>query len=211
MTLKVIGTGFGRTGTLSLKAALEQLGFGPCYHMMEVFPRPAHVPLWADAASGKTVDWDHLFEGFASTVDWPSTFAWRELIARYPNAKIIHTERDPEVWWTSFSQTIKERLEDAGPPEMHAWSAMVNRLITEQTFGGDMSKANVLKVYAAHNAEVRRTIPLSRRLDFDVAEGWAPLCKFLSVPIPETPFPKTNTTADFRARAAARGQAHKPS
>lgn len=82
---------------------------------MEVFPRPQHVPLWADVANGKPVDWDHLFEGFASTVDWPSTFAWRELIARCPDAKIIHTERDPDVWWTSFSRTIKERLESDAP------------------------------------------------------------------------------------------------
>ena len=209
MTLKVIGTGFGRTGTQSLKFALEQLGFGPCYHMMEVFPRPAHVPLWADAANGKPVDWDHLFEGFASTVDWPSTFVWRELITRYPSAKIIHTERDPEVWWTSYSQTIKERLESDAPPPMRAWHDMVNRLITEKTFGGDMSKSNVLKIYNAHNAEVKRTIPPARRLDFDVAQGWPPLCKFLGVPVPETQFPKTNSTADFRARAAAANTAHK--
>lgn len=204
MTLKVIGTGFGRTGTQSLKAALEELGFGPCYHMMEVFPRPHHVPLWAAAARKEPVDWDRLFEGFASTVDWPSTHFWRELIARYPDAKIIHTERDAEVWWKSFSQTIREALADDVPPPMREWSEMVNLIITKQTFGGDTEKANVLKVYAAHNAEVKRTIPASRRLDFDIAQGWAPLCKFLGAPVPTTPFPKTNTTEDFRARAAAR-------
>jgi hypothetical protein len=206
MTLKVIGTGFGRTGTQSLKLALEQLGFGPCYHMMEVFPRPAHVGEWAKAAAGEPVDWARLFDGFAATVDWPSTFVWRELILRYPAAKIIHTERDGEVWWQSFSQTIKERLEADAPAPMRAWSDMVNHLITDKTFGGDMSKANVLKVYAAHNAEVKRTIPAARRLDFDVAQGWAPLCAFLGVPVPATPFPKTNSTAEFRARAAAAGQ-----
>lgn len=206
MTLKVIGTGFGRTGTLSLKAALEQLGFGPCYHMMEVFPRPAHVAEWTKAARGERVDWNALYAGFASTVDWPSTHFWRELTREYPDAKVIHSEREPELWWKSFSQTIKEGITSEGPPAMKPWSEMVNLIITEQTFGGDMEKENVLKVYNAHNAEVKRTISASRRLDFDPAQGWAPLCRFLGVSVPETPFPRTNTTADFRARLAARGQ-----
>jgi hypothetical protein len=206
MTLKVIGTGLGRTGTLSLKAALEQLGFGPCYHMMEVFPRPEHVTLWTKAARGERVDWDALYDGFAATVDWPSAHFWREHTRLYPRAKIIHTDREPQAWWKSFSQTIKEGIAGDVPPEMRAWHEMVNLVITEQTFGGDMSKENVLKVYAAHNDEVKRTIPADRRLDFDVAEGWEPLCRFLGVPVPATPFPKTNTTADFRARMAARGQ-----
>ena len=206
MTLNVIGTGLGRTGTLSLKAALEQLGFGPCYHMMEVFPRPDHVTEWTRAARGERIDWDRLYAGFASTVDWPSSHFWRELAARYPQAKIVHTERDPDVWWKSFSQTIKEGITGDGPPEMRPWFEMVNLIVTEQTFGGDMDKANVLKAYAAHNGEVKRTIPRERRLNFDVADGWAPLCRFLAVPVPATEFPMTNTTADFRARMAARGQ-----
>jgi len=205
MALKVIGTGLGRTGTLSLKAALEQLGFGPCYHMMEVFPRPEHVVLWTKAARGEHIDWDKLYEGFNATVDWPSSHFWRELIQRYPDAKVIHTEREPEVWFTSFSQTIGEAmtLSDV-PAEMLPWSEMTRLIITEQTFGDDYSKANVLRVYSAHNAEVKRSVSPSKRLDFDVGQGWEPLCRFLSVAVPETPFPKTNTTADFRARVAAR-------
>jgi Sulfotransferase domain len=200
VTLKVIGTGFGRTGTQSLKFALEQIGFGPCYHMMEVFPRPQHVGEWAKAARGERIDWDTLFQGFTSTVDWPSTRFWHELIARYPDAKVIHTERDPEVWYKSFSSTIQEALGHDRPPEMAAWSEMVQRILTEQTFGGDYRKENVLKVYAAHNAEVRRAIPAARRLDYDIAQGWEPLCRFLGVSVPATPFPKTNSTAEFRAR-----------
>lgn len=207
MTLKVIGTGFGRTGTLSLKAALEQLGFGPCYHMMEVFPRPDHVVEWAKAARGERINWNALFTGFASTVDWPSTHFWRDLVGQYPDAKIIHSAREPELWWKSFSQTIKEGITgDGGPPAMKPWLDMVKLIITDQTFGGDMEKENVLKVYNAHNAEVKRTIASNRRLDFDPAHGWSPLCSFLGASVPETPFPKTNTTADFRARLAARGQ-----
>lgn len=206
MTLKVIGTGFGRTGTLSLKAALEQLGVGPCYHMMEVFPRPAHVSVWAAAARGEAVDWDRLFDGFNSTVDWPSTAFWRELLVRYPDAKVVHTERPAEAWWKSFSQTIKEVIVEDAPPPMRAWTDMVSSIVRVRTFGGDMEQANALRVYAAHNAEVKCTVPRERLLDFDVAQGWEPLCTFLGVPVPATPFPKTNTTEDFRARAAARRQ-----
>lgn len=205
MTLKVIGTGLGRTGTLSLKAALEALGFGPCYHMMEVFPRPAHVALWTKAARGEAVDWDKLYDGFGATVDWPSTHFWRDLIRRYPNAKVIHTEREPEVWYKSFSQTIGEAMAHSDmQPEMAPWAEMTRLIITEQTFAGDYSKANVLKAYAAHNDEVKRSVPAGTRLDFNVADGWEPLCRFLGVAVPTTPFPKTNSTDEFRARAAAR-------
>jgi len=206
MTLKVIGTGLGRTGTLSLKAALEQLGFGPCYHMMEVFPRPAHVEQWTKAARGERIDWEALFDGFNATVDWPSSRFWRELVARYPSAKVIHTEREPEVWWASFSQTIKEGISGEVPAPMQPWSDMVKLIITEQTFDRDLEKANVLRVYGAHNAEVKAHVPAARRLDFDIAQGWGPLCGFLDVPVPDAPFPKTNTTAEFRARMTARGQ-----
>jgi hypothetical protein len=187
---------------MSLKAALEQIGFGPCYHMMEVFPRPDHVSLWAKAAARERIDWDAIFGGFAATVDWPSAHFWRDLLTRYPDAKVIHTERDPERWWKSFSQTIAEALTGDMPPPMAAWGAMVRTVITEQTFHGDLSKANVLKIYAAHNDEVKRTVPASRRLDYDVdAEpGWAPLCRFLGVDAPAAAFPKTNNTAEFRAR-----------
>jgi hypothetical protein len=204
MSLKVIGTGLGRTGTLSLKAALEQLGFGPCYHMTEVFPRPQHVSEWAKAARGEPIDWDKLYEGFAATVDWPSTHFWRDLTRKYPDAKVIHSEREPELWWKSFSQTIQEGIAGEAPPPMRDWHDMVKLIITDQTFGGDMSKENVLKVYNAHNAEVKRTIPAAQRLDFDPQQGWAPLCKFLGVPVPAADFPKTNSTAEFRARLEAR-------
>lgn len=206
MTLKVIGTGLGRTGTMSLKVALEQLGFTGCYHMMEVFPRPDHVGMWKKAALGERIDWDQLYQGFTATVDWPSAHFWRDLTRRYPDAKVVHTERDPEVWWKSFSHTIKDGLTIEGPPAMRPWFDMVNLVITQQTFGGNMDKENVLKVYNAHNAEVKRTIPADRLLTFDVAQGWAPLCRFLGVPVPATEFPKTNTTEDFRARMEARGQ-----
>lgn len=206
MTLKVIGTGFGRTGTLSLKAALEHLGFGPCYHMSEVFAHPEHVPVWTRAARGERVDFEALYTNYRATVDWPSTHFWRDLIERYPDARIVHTERDPEVWYKSFSQTISEALQRPADPAspMHTWAEMTDLVITQHTFGGDLSKANVLKVYNAHNAEIRRRVPAARLLVHDVKDGWPSLCAHLGVAVPAAPFPKTNSTEEFRARMAGR-------
>jgi len=213
VTLKVIGAGLGRTGTMSLKLALEELGFGPCYHMMEVFPRPQHVPVWHAAGRGEKVDWNALFEGFNATVDWPSSRFWRELSQAYPKAKVILTPRPAEAWYKSFKETIVEYALAGGlPPEGHprrAWSEMVHLIITEQTFHNRLDdKRAVIAAYEAHNAEVRRTIPKERLLEFDVAQGWEPLCRFLGAPLPATPFPKTNSTVEFQDRAKGMRVAH---
>jgi hypothetical protein len=204
MTLKVIGAGWGRTGTLSLKLALEQLGLGPCYHMLEVLPRPEHVAVWHKAGLDEKVDWDALFEGFQSGVDWPVARFWRELNEAYPKAKFILTARPTEDWYKSFSKTILDLAlgMDPPPPEpMLPWAKMVDLIITEQTFGNRLKdKSHIMAAYDVHNADVRRTIPKARLLDFDVAQGWEPLCRFLGVAVPSTDFPRTNTTQDFRDR-----------
>ncbi len=205
--LEVIGAGLGRTGTLSLKAALEQLGFTGCYHMVDVFAHPEHVPLWQAAADRKRVDWDALFAGYRSAVDWPAAHFWRGLADHYPNAKVILTERDPEKWYKSFSETILRLLTmpPAPNPEMQAHGKMVRDIITEQTFGGKLDdKAHILDVYRRHNEDVRRTIPVDRLLVFDAPQGWEPLCRFLGVPVPKTEFPRTNSTDEFIARIAPR-------
>lgn len=209
MTLKVIGTGFGRTGTLSLKAALGQLGFGPCYHMSEVFGHPEHVPLWTKAARGERTDWTGVFKGYVAAVDWPAVNFWRDLIERYPDAKVVHTERDPEVWYKSFQATISEALQSAPPGGPNPWAQMTDLIITQHTFNGDLGKDNVLKIYNAHNAEVRRRVPARHLLVHHFTDGWAPLCAHLGVAIPVTPFPKTNSTEEFQQRMAAQraGQA----
>ena len=110
MTLKVIGAGFGRTGTLSLKLALEELGLGPCYHMIEVNAHPEHDALWLALARGEASDWRPMLHGYASTVDWPTTYIWKELAAANPQAKIILTVRDPEAWYASAAATIFARM-----------------------------------------------------------------------------------------------------
>ena len=200
MALQVVGAGFGRTGTLSLKTALEQLGFGPCYHMAEVFPRPEHITMWHRLAFENQMDWDRLFTGFRATVDWPSARWWREIAAHYPDAKVLLSVRDPEAWYKSMSDTIAQPLREPAPdgaPEIvRLQSEMVRKAILAETFDNRFEdKAHSIDVFMRHSQEVRDTIDPARLLVFDVREGWAPLCRFLDVPIPDEPFPRLNDTA----------------
>jgi sulfotransferase family protein len=204
MPLKVVGAGFGRTGTLSLKAALERLGVGPCYHMMEVFPRPEHVAMWHRLAFGHPINWDELFRGFHATVDWPSARWWREIAAHFPDAKVLLSVRDPEAWYKSMSDTIAQPLREPSPdgaPEIvRLQSEMVRKAILLETFDNRFEdKAHAIDVFNRHNQEVRDTIDPARLLTFDVREGWEPLCRFLEVPIPDEPFPRLNDTATTQA------------
>lgn len=205
MTLAVVGAGFGRTGTLSLKGALETLGLGPCYHMTEVFAHPKHVPVWRQAAEGGAVDWDTLFAGYAATVDWPACAFWRQLVRHWPTAKVILTVRDPARWYESVSKTIHQAMQrelpDDAPEAAHAHLAMVRRLILEGTFDGRFEdRDHAIAVYEAHNEAVRREVPPARLLVFEVVEGWAPLCRFLDRPEPDASFPRVNSSDEFRAR-----------
>ena len=206
MSLSVIGAGLGRTGTHTLKLALEQLGFGPCYHMREVFAHlDTHVAVWNRAASGEAVDWDELFAEYLSAVDLPTSAFAVGLAAHYPAAKVILTERDPERWFRSFSDTISHPMSEELPDHLAAWSAMVRKAIVDRVFDGDITdKAHVIACYERHNAMVRRSIPADRLLVFAVADGWEPLCGFLGVPIPAEPFPKSNSTDEWRERSVTR-------
>lgn len=209
MDLKVIGAGFGRTGTLSLKAALEQLGFGPCYHMMEVFRNPGHSEKWLALGKGETKDWSDILANYQSVVDWPTTYFYREFADAYPSAKVILTERPAKEWYKSAINTIFSALspmnDDANADPMRkAQGEMARYLVVEKTFGGSLEEAHAIAVYNRHNEEVRRVIPKERLLVYNAEQGWEPLCKFLGVPVPAAPYPKTNTTEEFRARVAQR-------
>lgn len=204
MALKVVGAGFGRTGTLSLKNALEKIGFGPCYHMMEVFPRPDHVAMWHRLAFDGKIDWDLLFRDFHATVDWPSTRWWREIAAHFPDAKVVLSHRDPEAWYKSMNDTIyqpmKHPASENAPELVRLQNQMVRKAIMEETFDNRFEdKAHAIAVFKRHNQEVRDTIDPKRLLVFDVREGWEPLCRFLELPIPSEPFPRLNDTASTQA------------
>ncbi|MDA9366238.1 hypothetical protein N9514_01655 [Pseudomonadales bacterium] len=205
MTLKVIGAGFGRTGTLSLKLALEQLGLTQCHHMMELFASEAQRQFWHDAAFGKKMDWDTVFEGYQASVDWPSCAFYEELLAHYPQAKVILSLRDPDKWFDSASETIFKGLDSSFEPS-NLQGQMARKLIVEDTFGGrHMDREHAKAVFTAHNDAVKRTVPANRLLVFEASMGWQPLCDFLEVPVPAQDYPRTNSTDEFKQRM----QAHK--
>ena len=216
MALQVIGAGLGRTGTLTLKTALEALGFGPCHHMLEVFANPDQVPFWNRAAHGELVEWDEVFAGYNASVDWPSCHFYAVLAERYPDAKVILSVRDPERWYESVRNTIYELgvvlprhpiyrigyklvslfvLRGSGNVDL------AGEIIWQGTFDGRFEdKHHAIEVFNRHNEEVQRRVPQEQLLVYEVKEGWGPLCAFLGVEEPDKPFPRLNDTAEMRSR-----------
>lgn len=200
MSLKVISAGFGRTGTMSLKLALEQLLGEPCHHMEEVVKNePVQVPLWNDAVEGKA-NWRAIFNGYASAVDWPTAAFWREIHAAYPEAKMILSTRSAESWWNSFSNTILPSLLDEGgpPPHLKDWVEMVKKVVIGRSLGGRTDKDGAIAAFEAQEAAVKAAYPAGQLLVHQAKDGWEPLCKFLGVPVPDTPYPRTNSTDEFQ-------------
>lgn len=221
--MRVIGVGFGRTGTFSLKVALEVLGFGPCYHMSVVATRPDDARRWEAVADGAGPDWDALFSGFQATVDWPAAAYWRELVAYYPDAKVILTVRDPYAWYDSAAGTIIRGPATTGPlrrlPRPVArrlrrlWmrlstSRMPARYLEANTkiIGGRVfdnrfaDRDHAFAVFQRHITEVTQHVDPDRLLAYDIRDGWAPLCRFLGVPVPDSPFPRLNDRTTRRRR-----------
>jgi hypothetical protein len=199
--MQVIGAGFGRTGTMSLKAALEQLGVGPCFHMIEVLEQPERAAPWQAAAAGEPVDWDELLDGYDATVDWPGATFYAQLADRYPEARVLLTVRDPDAWYESTLNTIYAAREAAGggdgpPAEV---TGLAGELIWDRTFDNRfLDRRHAIDVFNRHNAEVEATIPAERLLVHEIREGWEPLTKFLGVEAPDAPFPRLNDTQAFR-------------
>ena len=201
MTLEVIGPGFGRTGTNSLKLALEHLGFGPCHHMFEVRDNPEQLPHWERAARGAKMDWDSVFKGYKSQVDWPGARYWRELAQHYPKAKIIMSVRDPDKWHDSVKATILPFLDARGKhpsPYVNAIAEMGFETVDVQEFGGRLAdREHAKQMFRKRIEDVKAEVAKHRLLIFDPQEGWDPLCKFLDVAKPDIPFPKTNSSKEF--------------
>ena len=199
MTLRIVGAGLGRTGTHSLKVALEQLLGEPCYHMVEVFGHPEHVPMWHAAMLDQPVDWPTVFEGYGATVDWPGGGVWQSIWAAYPDAKVLlSTRRSAEEWWGSAHRTIFEAMGNPQPPGMEEWHEMTSVMVRRLT-PDFPDEAATKAAYEHHNAEVRATVPADKLIDWQPQDGWGPLCEGLGIAEPSEPFPVTNTTADFRA------------
>jgi len=207
MTLRVVGVGLGRTGTNSLKLALERLLGGPCHHMIEVIKNPEQqMPLWKAAVAGAP-DWPAIFAGYVATVDWPATAFWRPLIDVYPDALVLLSKRESaDAWWKSARSTIFSVFNDgaeAPPPDMmEGWIETVHAFF--QANGIDPAdEATAKAAYARHLEDVRATVPPARLLEWTTGDGWAPLCKALGVAVPDEPFPHVNTTEQFLERRAA--------
>jgi hypothetical protein len=200
MSLQLVGAGLGRTGTHSLKLALEQLLGGPCYHMFEVLQHPDDIAVWQAAADGEAVDWPALFADYRATVDWPSASFWRELADVYPDAPILLSMRPTDAWWRSADKTIwaVSRRPEPDDPTMKAQMRMVKTILaarfTDLPFEEGPSKA----AYEKHNAEVRASVPAERLIVWEPGDGWEPLCAGLGVPVPDAPFPHVNTSAEFQ-------------
>lgn len=199
--LEVIGGGYGRTGTHSLGLALEKLGFGPCYNMHEIARNPGHRELWSSALEGNRIDWDSMFSSYKSTVEWPGVAFFDDIIQQFPGAKVILTVRDPEAWYESAKNTIFEALELSAhnpDPDKRESQSLTRRLILDHTFRGRYwDKEFAIEVYQAHIDRVVRGVPKERLLQFEVKEGWEPLCIFLGKPVPDEPFPRVNERAEF--------------
>jgi Sulfotransferase domain len=202
MGLGVVGAGLGRTGTHSLKLALEQLLGGPCYHMLEVINRPDQAVGWAAALRGDPPDWPTFLADYVATVDWPAAAFWRELSDASPDAVILLSVRDPDEWWESASRTIFSVLSRGAPPDdpgAVAELAMVTALI-EQRFTPDWrDRAAAIRAFEAHNDDVRASVATDRLVEWRGGDGWDPLCEALGVAVPTEPFPHVNTAAEFRA------------
>jgi hypothetical protein len=199
MGLKAVGAGVGRTGTHSLKIALESLLGGTCYHMVELLPRPEHVPLWHGAILGTQPEWASMLNDFSAAVDWPAAALWKELHEAYPESMVILSVRSSgDAWWKSFSQTILPAIEVEPTPEMAAWHAMAVDML-EQFTPNYADRDACIAAYEAHNALVRRTVAPDRLIEWTPADGWGPLCAGLGLSEPDMPFPHVNTTNEFRA------------
>ena len=202
--MDVIGVGFGRTGTLSLKAALEEIGLGPCMHMIPVLGDPERATLFRKAAEGDRDSLDAAMDGFRSTVDWPGTYFWRDLVAKHPDAKVVLTVRDPQKWYDSAYGTIYRAATAPRPPAAVAPAIeMAHAVVWDGTFDGRFADRDfAIRVFLEHNEAVRRTVPADRLLEFEVAQGWEPLCAFLDRPVPATPFPRLNDAQAFQEQVA---------
>jgi hypothetical protein len=205
MTLRVVGAGLGRTGTHSLKLALEQLLDGPCYHMSELIGREDDTAVWAAATRGEDVDWARFLSDFAATVDWPACAFWEPIAAAHPDAVVLLSMREsPEAWWKSVERTIVQALQRPVPDDDEAWAERRRMVIAmvESTFTPDWrDRDGAIAGYLRHNDRVRETVSADRLVEWRPGDSWGPICAALGVEIPAEPFPHTNTTADFRAQS----------
>lgn len=215
MSLEVIGAGWGRTGTESLKKALETLGFGKCYHMFELAKDGKRIKYWEELIKTGTTDFDLLFSGYHSAVDFPAAAFYMEIMQFYPDAKVILSYRDPEKWYESASKTILKGMPAFVVPVIKFLGyfnknlsylppvyqkIIVGYLMNDFFQGRRKDRDFMIKLYRDWVDEVKRNVPSEKLLVFEAVEGWEPLCRFLNAPIPSIPFPRGNDSDQFKKR-----------
>lgn len=201
MTLRVVGAGLARTGTNSLKLALERLLDGRCYHMYELLGQLGDVSRWHGAIRGEPTDWDDLFTGWAAAVDWPVSAFWREIAGAHPDAVILLSQReDAATWWESASRTVLAVDGQRLPENLRDWFGMYMDLLRVRFTPDWGDREQAMAAYDRHNDAVRASAPAGRLVEWTTGDGWEPLCEALGLPVPDEPFPHTNTTAEFLAR-----------
>ena len=199
--LIVVGAGFGRTGTMSMKAALEVLGLGPCHHMIEAFGRPDDFDAWAAAVRGEPWDRDAVLAGFRSTLDFPASVVWREQWRANPRSTVLLTVRSSESWWRSFDATIGPEMRTFVPAPGLEGARRLFDALDEVVFGGRSDDRDAaVAAYEAHNAAVMAEVPPEQLLVHEVGSGWGPLCDRFGLPVPGEAFPSTNSTEEFQAK-----------
>jgi len=189
MGLLVIGAGLPRTGTRSLKEALEILLNGACYHMQDVFSNLDHVPVWRRALAGEPPDWGQFLGQYVATVDWPASAFWRELSIANPQALVIlSTRAQPRTWWRSADRTILPGARVSQPDDLREWQHMFRELLDARLTPQWRDEAAADDAYDRHNDEVRASAP-TRFLEWQATQGWEPLCQALGMAVPDRPFP----------------------
>ncbi|MCK5897347.1 MAG: hypothetical protein KAG20_11100 [Cocleimonas sp.] len=211
--IKVVNLSLGRTGTMSLKHALEDLGLDKCYHFSDIFDHQDHIDIWRSLAKGEPIDWEALFEGYQSTVYWSTSYDYQFLLDKYPEMKFILTVREPEAWYKSTFDTvyslnrptllrnIKFKIKGMFDPELRKlyklWKFQ-ETLLWQNTFKGRFhDKDFAIQQFEQHIENVKKNVPAERLLVYKIQQGWQPLCDFLQLPVPETDFPRVNDTASF--------------
>jgi hypothetical protein len=188
--MHVIGAGLGGTGTLQAKAALERLGFGPCYHITEIQQHPEQTAFWKGVADRGADDWDALFDAYASSVDFPACVVYAELLEAYPDAKVLLTVREPERAYERVRETIYKISTGPDSPLPAELRHVFDELVWNRVFGGAFEdRARAVATYRRWDDGVKARVPAERLLVFDVDEGWEPLCSFLGRDVPDEPFP----------------------
>ena len=198
MSIKIVGAGFGRTGTHSLKVALERLLGGTCHHMVEVFTHPDEVPVWRAAGLGDMPDWHSFLAGYSAIVDWPGAAFWPELAAAYPDAPVLLSVRSVDSWWQSASNTILLAIDEPrdGNDE---WLSMIRAMFARHGVTDPRDETAMKAAFERNNQQARESIPADRLVEWTASDGWEPICAALGLSVPDEPFPVTNTTAEFRS------------